>query len=157
MKKWIFVLAFIVVGCTNQGGSAPSSNTESPAAPPVLSESDYKATATPVTYTDNEKGIYYKDYVKNPAEYKGRKMKIRGTIFTIEEQNGQTALQMWIDNDMDQVIVYYPGTLKIYKNDIIEIWGEGGDNFEGENAFGAKLDVPTLKAAYIKKVGTAQY
>lgn len=49
--------------------------------------------------------IFYKDFLKNPNKFKDARVKVTGWIAQIYEDNGQTELQISIDDDGDLVIV----------------------------------------------------
>ncbi|MGD0279412.1 MAG: hypothetical protein ABSC11_08905, partial [Smithella sp.] len=118
----------------------------------VETKEQYIASTKSILGTQSKKGIYYKEYLKNPLKFKGARLYIIGKIFQIEETEGKSALQIYITHEFDSIIVYYKGNTNLYKDDFVKIYGEGGELFEGKNAFGAIITVPIINAKYLKKV-----
>lgn len=147
----VSIMILFFLACS--GPSDKQADTSIIAPKKVISKEEYIAETKKIG--EKKSAIYYKDFLKNPIKYKGEKVNVLGRIFQIEESKDFTALQMYVTNDYKSVIVYYPGTMQIYEKDIINVYGEVGDIFEGTNAFGAKLSAPTITAKYIVKKGTA--
>jgi hypothetical protein len=147
----IFCLLF--AGCESESPKMPTVRQVLNPPPIYESETSYISSTKKVGVKGDV--IYYKDYFKNSEKYKGVRLNIIGHIFSIEEikSDGKyvTALQVYITHEGDSVIVYYPDTIDIYKDDWVVVYGEGGAQFEGTNAFGAKIKSPTIFARYIKK------
>ena len=84
-------------------------------------------------------------------------MKLKGQVFQIEEENGQTAIQMWVqipggtEFDREAVAVFFDGTLdEVFKDSYIIVYGTGAGKLEGTNAFGGAVVQPLIKAEYVR-------
>jgi hypothetical protein len=120
------------------------------AGPPPETREQYIASAKKVGWSEKDP-IYYKELLKNPNKFKNIRMKIRGKIMNIEENNNETIIQVYISNDYDSIIVYYPQPIKVYKNDFIYIYGDGVGIIEGNNRMGVDITLPAVRAKYIVK------
>lgn len=100
--------------------------------------------------------IFYKEFLKNPNKFKGSRVMLTGRIVQIEEDNGQTELQISIDDDADAIIVSYPGTVDAYQDDTVTVYGEGGGLVERENRLGADMTWATIDAKYVRKRRTSE-
>lgn len=87
----------------------------------------------------------------SPADYKHHCVQFVGKVFTSPEYSDTgVAVQLYTDikNSDGNVIAYiYDPELKVEQGDYIKIKGLVSDVFDGENAFGATLSVPTVDAA----------
>jgi hypothetical protein len=93
--------------------------------------------------------IYRKEFLKNPDKFTGTRINIIGKIMSIEEKDGTTAIQMYVDDNFNTVIVGYPGSVKAYENDIVAVYGEGAGSIDGSNRMGASMSWPAIKAKYV--------
>ncbi len=119
---------------------------------PVVTEAEYIASAKQVIrIDDSKKGIYYKEFLKNPNKFTGVRLNILGKIMTIEESGGKTFIQMYISNDFDSIVVYYNGNTSFYKDDMIRVYGDGAGTIDGRNRMGASMTWPVIQAKYLKK------
>lgn len=109
------------------------------------SEEDYKLSCQNYTY---------EELARNPENYKGEKIALRGEVIQVLESGKNVELRVNMNNEYDQT-VYILYTLKsnegrILENDIVKIYG----TFEGlityESVFGAKITIPRIDAKYIE-------
>ena len=93
--------------------------------------------------------IARKELVTYPDNHKGEKVVIRGRIFNI---NGNTELQIWIDDSFDAAYIVMSSSFSgIYENDYITIYGTVWGENCGENAYGAEVCQPLLVDAFFDK------
>jgi len=93
---------------------------------------------------------------KNPDRYSGQEVHYRGEVFTIEESDEGTAMQVWVDIpggsefDREAVVVYFEGrTDGIYEGTEVEFWGHCIGTLEGTNAFGGIVRQPLISDKYL--------
>lgn len=116
-------------------------------------EKQYKKSCMLVTFNENDKGLYYKEFLKNPDKYKGERIDLIAKIMSIEEENDKTWIQAYLSKtSFDSVLIFYDGVLKIYQGDIIQVWGEGSGAIDGKNRLGVDMSWPRITAQYIKKI-----
>jgi hypothetical protein len=111
---------------------------------------------------NKEIGIYENDQITpmseieinkmfgQPDNYENHYIELTGEIFTQPEyyDNG-VIVQMYtdVDNRENDVLVYlYDTNIVINKNEMIKVKGVLGEVYEGENAFGSQLRIPTVHA-----------
>lgn len=143
-------LFFLTMACS---GSSDTSKSSTSPATTVSQKSETKEEYISSTKKigRQKSAIYYKDFLKNPSSFKGQRVSVLGKIAQIEETQGATGLQMHIYDGFKAVLVFYPGNLKLYDGDMINVYGEVGEEFKGQNNFGASLTSPTIRAKYIIK------
>ena len=140
----------LLFGC---GDSQKKAETNTPPPPPpvkIESEKDYIASTQKIGSSKDP--VYIKEFLKNPDKFKGVRMNIVGKIMNIEESKEGTAIQMYVNNQYDTVLVFYPRTVKVYDRDIVRVYGEGAGSIEGKNRMGAMMRWPVVAAKYVKKV-----
>jgi hypothetical protein len=70
-----------------------------------------------------------------------------GKVFNIDQDGEGIAAQMYTDDDLDhQVIVAMPDGATVDEDEYLKVSGTVSENFTGENAMGADLEVPTIVA-----------
>lgn len=140
----------LLFGC----GDSPkkAENNTPPPPPPVKIESEKDYIASTQKVGSSKDPVYIKEFLKNPDKFKGTRMNIVGKIMNIEEGKEGTAIQMYVNNQYDTVIVFYPRTVKVYDRDIVRVYGEGAGSIEGKNRMGAMMRWPVVAAKYVKKV-----
>lgn len=116
------------------------------------------ATATVQAIEAKYPRIDIRELAKNPDKYKGELFSLQGTVFTIQETDDQTQLQMWVQIpggnqfDREAVVVGYDGSLEgVYEKSSIIVYGEGRGAFEGENALGGAIRQPIIRADYVAR------
>lgn len=101
---------------------------------------------------DKQSPVYFKEFLKNPEKFNGRRLNVIGKIFDISETDGKSFLQVYITRDYSEsAIVIYQGSIPFYKDDMIRIYGEGAGKISGPNVFGAEMEWPVILAKYIEK------
>lgn len=106
------------------------------------------------TYKDDVivplKGSEIKSLYTTPEDFKNHYVEIVGQVFaTPEYANECIAIQIFtdIENNENNTIVYiFDKNFEVKQEDYIRIVGKVGDVFEGENAFGGTMTVPTVTA-----------
>lgn len=118
-------------------------------AKPAESKEDYIKSTSKI----GKKGepVFYKDFLKAPGRYKGQRINITGKVLEIHENSGQSVIQIIVTRNYDSVVAGYPGTIDVYKDDWVTIYGEGAGSVEGKNRMGASISWPAIKATYVVK------
>ena len=129
--------------------SKPSPEPVEMAPAPVESKKEYIASTKQIGR--NGSAIYYKEFLKSPDKFTDQRLNIRGQIMAIEESDNQTVIQLQITGKLDTVIAHYPGSVKVYEDDWVTIYGEGKGTFEGANRMGASMSWPIIAAKYVVK------
>jgi hypothetical protein len=142
--------------------AAPGPKPQKPIATPFTdnakpeTEREFKASCLKIVQKDDGKNVYYKELLKNPDKFVAVRLRFPAKIMTIEEADGNTAIQAYISDNYDTAIIAYTGTMNIYEGDIIQVYGVGMGKFEGANAMGASVAVPAVAAKYIKKMRSGE-
>jgi hypothetical protein len=94
---------------------------------------------------------------KNPDSFKEQPLRITGSVFNIDESNGQTFLQIWVRipggsvYDTKAVSAVFDGTLDgIYEDTVVTVFGIGGGTFEGTNSYGGPITQPLIQISYVQ-------
>jgi hypothetical protein len=79
---------------------------------------------------------------------------LTGKVFNIEHEQDATAVQMYLDEDMDRqvIVVVRDPSFEVNEDDYLRVSGEVADQFEGENAFGAEVSVPRILGTDYKRI-----
>lgn len=98
------------------------------------------------------KDLTYDIVSSNPNQYKGQVIQWGGRVFVEPERDKDGVyLQAYnTDNDKNFITAYAKPDFQVKKDDYIIVTGTVKGEFEGENAFGAKLKAPTIVAGYIE-------
>jgi hypothetical protein len=102
------------------------------------------------------KPVSVEQLIANPGGYKGGTIKFVGKVFKVEGSDKSYVLQIYSDikNSSGNVIVYTSEQFK--EGDYVEVSGNIGDKFTGDNAFGASLTAPTVNAVSVKSIDADQ-
>jgi hypothetical protein len=117
-------------------------------------------TVTPTVNIAAEKKTYQsvdvRDLKKSPDKYRDQKIVLRGEVFTIQEENGSTAMQIWVSYpgasaaEREPVVVAYNGTLPaLYEKNIVVVYGRGAGTYTGTNALGGQITQPLVRADFV--------
>jgi hypothetical protein len=125
----------LVTGCGGSDSSSPGGDGGEP----------------PITRAD------WDQVVAQPNGFEGRAAKgITGKVFVLERDAEALALQIYTDDDYgdDNTVV---GVLAanangVQEDDFVRVSGTIGPAFSGENAFGASLTLPTIKADSVEVI-----
>lgn len=95
--------------------------------------------------------------VAQPDGFEGRAAKgITGKVFVLERDAEALALQMYTDDDYGDgntlVAVLESNADGVQEDDFVRVNGTVGPEFTGENAFGASLTAPTIKADSVEVI-----
>ena len=100
--------------------------------------------------------ISLEDLDKNPKKFKGMKVKYRGEIVHIIENEGQTDIIASVVKDKHHwegtILIWYDGTTKAVENDIILTWGELRGNYTYASVLGWKINLPLVRAKYVNVI-----
>jgi hypothetical protein len=87
----------------------------------------------------------------------GQRPPRRGTVFTIEERDNRTVMQIWVQIpggerfDREAVFVVFDGTLEnVFKDSVVLVYGRGDGTVEGTNAFGGTVTQPKIVAEFVR-------
>lgn len=94
--------------------------------------------------------IFSKDLIKRPNKYTGEQLTFVGKIAKIEEDEGETLIQTFINRDYDLVMVYLSGSVDFYDGDIVRIYGTARGVMDGVNGFGAPMQWPLIEAFIVE-------
>ena len=101
--------------------------------------------------------------VKNPDKYLGAEVHYKGEVFTIEESDEGTAMQVWVNvpggNEFDRkaVVIFWTGnTDPIYEGTKVEFWGYCTGAIEGVTAFGGTVRQPSVLVEYLTYFSSGQ-
>ncbi len=160
-KKWWFGVIIGVLGVfllaglmgeesdsyTEQSKTAQTESTQTEETEKVLSESEYKSKCK--TYT-------YKELARNPDNYKGVTVSLKGEVIQVLESGKNIELRLNIDGNYEET-VYVTYTLKedegrILEYDIVTIYGSFEGLYSYESVMGAEITLPQIAARYIDLV-----
>lgn len=119
---------------------------------PSESKESYVASTEPLVGRRDGDGIFYKEFLKNPAKFRGVRLKVVGRVLSIEEVEGNTVLQIFILDSYDSVIARYKGSVDVYQDDRVKIYGEGRGAITGQNRMGAEMSWPIIEAQYVENL-----
>lgn len=160
-------LSAVLYGCDSKpvSNNAPvAAAANEPSKPALLNDPDYlKALKKAEQHVESKKeyikscqrvgsrknAIYLKEFLKSPGKFTGTRVAIRGKILQIDEEGGSTGIQMYVNGNLDSVIVHYPESVKVYEGDIIQVYGEGAGTMDGVNRMGASMTWPVVQAKYV--------
>lgn len=145
MRRLLILMLLLLVGilgaCGEDGEKGSSSKGESKAATEpkgVVEEKDFDK-----MYTD-------------PKKYKNYEVEFIGKVFVDPERDEDGVyLQVWADGENSEknlIVAYNEPDFEVSTDDYIRVKGIVGDSFEGENAFGASMEMPAIKASKIEAV-----
>lgn len=105
----------------------------------------------PITRTE------WNQVVAQPDGFEGRGAEgITGKVFVLERDADSVALQMYTNDDYSDgntiVAVLQANADGVQEDDFVRVDGTVGPAFNGENAFGASLTAPTIKADTVKVI-----
>ena len=149
----IFIGILANAGKPNSPSLSSSSNAsvESPVPPPSpMSEPDYKASAKAIPYVQLE---------KDPASLAGTVVTYTGQVVQYDTNTTTSHLRIdvtnnggfytdtiWLDVDPSQ-------TTKVFRDTVIQFWGEVVGPYTYTSVTGAQITIPEVNARYVKVVG----
>jgi hypothetical protein len=100
--------------------------------------------------------VAYKVLSKNPDSLTTNAYYLKGKIFQIMEDSGETFMLVSVTNEGygfwdDNVAVTYLGTVDVYEDDIVKIWGVCTGSYSYTSTAGYELTVPGILAGYVEK------
>lgn len=100
-----------------------------------------------------ETGITYDQLARNPDDYKQKKVKFRGRVLQVIENNIMNELRLAVDGDSDKVLyVNYSSSLassRILKGDTITVYGTASGIKTYTTIMGASVSVPNIYTSQI--------
>lgn len=95
-----------------------------------------------------ETGITYNQIARNPDEYKGQKVKFKGTVVQLMEGTFYNQLRFAVDDDYNQIIYleYDPSQLseRVLEDDTLTIYGISVGTITYESTMGASITIPAV-------------
>lgn len=140
IKKIAFIIGVVIISIVVIALINESSK------PKILSDSE--------TAQQLDRTITAKMLTENPKAYQNKVVELTGRVFNTDKEGKDIAWQVWTDADKSEgnVILYYPGSSDIGNDDYVKFTGQVGGVFEGENAFGANINAPTIYVKSISKI-----
>jgi hypothetical protein len=138
----VLLLGIAVVTAAGCGGGNTSADsaTSTSTAPREASESFTRAN--------------YGVLASEPSKHKGARVDIVAKVFRVERDEDGTYLQVWADSknsEWNTIVGVTDPKLDVAEDDYVRILGTVKGEYEGENAFGAKLTLPLVLADSVKK------
>jgi len=152
----IIIMAFLGTGAVSTANTPgqPVANVLPRAS--VESEAQYVHSAEEITRRENSGGIYFKEFLKNPDKFKAVRLNVIGKVQDIWETDGITRMYMIISYKYTTPIaVRYPGSIKVYRDDFIRVYGDGEGSTVQKSVAGGELTLPLINAKFIKKCRSA--
>lgn len=99
-----------------------------------------------------DKNLTFSMIASNPEAYEGKIIQWGAKVFTQPEKDDKGVyFQAYEGGDNNNFAIAYANpNFQVKKDDFIIVIGKVKGRFEGENAFGAKLEIPTIEAGYIE-------
>lgn len=142
-KKWIIILPIIILLVIGVVAIVVKSKNGKPA----NSLEDIEKLKSSV-----RKDLTYAQVVSDPEKYKGAVVQWGAKVFTQPEKDEKgiyfQAFEGGDDNNF--AVAYADPNFQIKEDDFAIITGEITGKFKGTNAFGAKLEIPAIKALHIE-------
>jgi hypothetical protein len=90
---------------------------------------------------------------KSPTKYKGKVVEVSGKVFNVDTGDGNTAVQIYTDPENSDGNIALTGSMTngLKENDYVKIIGQVTGVFEGDNAFGATLNIPQIAVIKLTK------
>jgi len=99
-----------------------------------------------------DKNLTFSMVASNPEAYEGKIIQWGAKVFTQPEKDDKGVyFQAYEGGDNNNFAIAYANpNFQVKEDDFIIVIGKVKGKFEGENAFGAKLEIPTIEAGYIE-------
>jgi len=138
----LFAVLVIIVG-KDKGGNSENKNMSTFT---NSSEDIEKAKASV------RKELTYDLVISNPENYEGEIIQWGAKVFTqpSRDEDGVYFQAYEGGDDNNFVVAYGDPNFQVKEDDFVIVTGKVKGELEGENAFGAKLNVPAIKALYIE-------
>ncbi|MBU2600647.1 MAG: hypothetical protein KKA32_00520 [Actinobacteria bacterium] len=109
-------------------------------------------------YVDSTVTVEYRKLNKNPDTYIGERLRFTGEVIQIMEDSSGTVMRLAVTKDSygydfnDVVWAYCPGTIDVYEEDVIRVWGEGTGSYSYTSQAGWEITIPAMDVQYWEKV-----
>jgi hypothetical protein len=93
--------------------------------------------------------------VSDPASHEGATVELVGRVFGVQRDEDGTYMQVWMDpknSEQNTIVGHKQPDFQVAEEDYVRVKGTVGEEFEGENLFGAELTVPTVLASSVEVV-----
>lgn len=162
LKVFPYIVMFIGFLIFGQGCDTRTTERSSDESPEKILEktparieetkSQYIVSTRRVEFTEKANTIFYKELFKNPSKFFRQRLNILGEVLDIEEDENGTIMQLRIGpTAFDSIIVTYPGSVPVYEDDLVRVYGEGVGSYVGQNRMGASMSWPLVSAKYVEK------
>lgn len=113
-----------------------------------ISKDDYIQSAKFIGTKEDD--IYIKDFIKRPDYYKNQRIKINLKVMSIIEKDGNTLINVYLTPNFEQGVIVCKGSVDVYDDDIITVYGEVIGTVEGINGMGVAMSWPGILAKYVE-------
>jgi hypothetical protein len=142
-------LAVLLLAVTALGGCGGGDNES------AATSADTTTTTTTIPAEAAHTNADWATVFADPSAYKDESVELVGRVFSVERDGDVLALQVWMDpknSEQNTIVGVKDPTLLVAEEDYVRVTGTVEGAYEGENAFGAKLTVPTIKADSVEVV-----
>lgn len=158
---WIVVVLVLLLAVSGAGPDSSSSTSAAKATEPTISESDYKAKCSEISY---------EDLARNPDAKKGEYYKFTGEVIQVMERGNSVSLRVdvtpvyWNDDKTGEPM-YYKDTIyvtaklgedgnRILEKDIITIYGTCTGLYKYNSVLNSQVSIPGIRAEYWELQGS---
>jgi hypothetical protein len=144
-------LAVLLLAVVALGGCGGGDNEGAATDSETTKESTTTTPSEGMTWTNEN----WATVVSDPGNYEGDSVNLVGRVFSVERNEDAVGLQVWMDaknSDQNTIVGYGDPAFQVAEDDYVRVTGTVGEKFEGENAFGGTLVVPTVKADTLEVV-----
>lgn len=100
-----------------------------------------------------ETGITYDNLARTPDKYKGEKVKFKGKVLQVIEDDTEIQIRLAVDSDYDKVVYcgYDPSIVdsRILEDDVITIYGTSIGTISYQSTLGGNITIPGI---YVEKI-----
>lgn len=134
---------------------AETTTTTLPATTTTTEPPTTTTTESAVAFKESCEQIEFKVLDKNPDAHLGERLRFTGEIVQIMENDGVTVMRVNVTKTRygydDTIWVEYPGSVDVYEEDVVWIWGVCFGKFSYTSTIGAEISLPGLFAKFVEK------
>lgn len=141
----LLVASVALAGCG--GGDSESATT--------ASDTTTTTTTTAIPAEAAHTNADWATVASDPDSYKDETADLVGRVFSVERDADGVYMQVWMDpqnSEQNTVVGYGDTSLQVAEDNYVHVTGTVKGKLEAENAFGAKLSVPTVVADSVEVV-----